>query len=62
MNIDFFFFIGMGELKGKQVIGENYFGYVMVNMRIKYLVGDIKREGGCMRMELGGESGLEIYM
>lgn len=52
----------MGELKGKQVIGENYFGYVMVNMRIKYLVGDIKREGGCMRMELGGESGLEIYM
>lgn len=50
----------MGELRGKQVIGESYFGYVQFDTLIRYLIGDVKCAGGCMRMELGEESELEI--
>lgn len=59
MNIDIFS-IGIGELKEKQVIGESCFGYVMFHTHIRYLIGDVKCPSGCMRMKLGGESGLEI--
>lgn len=46
MNIDTF----MGKLRGKQVKGEIYFGYVKFNMHIRYLKG----EGVRRSMEVSG--------
>lgn len=53
MNTDMF----MGKLRGKQVKGEIYFGYVKFNMHIKYLKGEgVRRK----TMEFEKMSGLEI--
>lgn len=48
------FVTGMRE---KQFIGESYFGYIKPNAHIRYLNGDVKYVGGCIRTELGEESG-----
>lgn len=44
-------------MREKQFIGESYFGYIKPNAHIRYLNGDVKYVGGCIRTELGEESG-----